>query len=202
MKNHALLDGLLAVNALSAVLQVLKIYPLFTPFAFIFVPWRVMRSLSNIVSNLRQQILKRIELRGNLKHSDYAEPLLPADKPAPESRVQIRHMVTVTGQLVLGGFDPTSTLFYMTLFFLMKNPEYLRSLTLEIRERYQHFEDLNGDSLREYSYLNAVLQEVLRLHATATHHSLPRMSPGGMVNGHFVPKGVSNSFLAAFIERM
>ncbi|KUI67781.1 Isotrichodermin C-15 hydroxylase [Cytospora mali] len=190
MKNHRFLDAMEAANTLVVILATAKTYPILTPLALLFVPWNVMRSLPRMISELRVHIIERIEARDNLKHSDYFEQLLPSNKPAPKSTKQMRHMLTVAGQLILGGYDPTSVTIYMMFFFILQNPEALEQLEHEIRETFSGYEDIEAESLRTMPWLNACLQETLRLSSAATHHSLPRISPGGIVNGEYIPKGV------------
>ncbi|KUI57994.1 Averantin hydroxylase [Cytospora mali] len=123
MKNHRFLDAMEAANTLVVILATAKTYPILTPLAWLFVSWNVMRSLPRMISELRVHIIERVEARDNLKHSDYFEQLLPSNKPAPKSTKQMRHMLTVAGQLILGGYDPTSVTIYMMFFLILQNPE-------------------------------------------------------------------------------
>lgn len=198
MKNDPFLDMMLCANFLTTIIQVTKKYPFIAPVSVLFVPWDITRSLPRLIKDLRKGLTARIAQRGNTRHLDYFEQLLPADAPEPSTKER-RHMLTVTGQLILGGFDPTSTLFFMVMFFLMKHPDKMAILRDEIREKFGSYEDIQPDALVGFHYLNACLQETLRLNATATHHSLPRMSPGGVVNGEYIPKGVSTPILRTSI---
>jgi cytochrome P450 len=186
---------MLAANFLTSVIGITKMYPIISPFVAFFVPWDVVRSLPTLIRDLRKGVKIRMEQRANPKHPDYFEHLLPADKPAPTSQQQIRHIRTLAGQFILGGFDPTSTLLYMTIFFLLQNPKALEILVTEIRSSFRSYDEIQPDACAKLHYLNACMQETLRLNATATHHSLPRISPGGIVNGSFIPKGVSDVFM-------
>ena len=66
----------------------------------------------------------------------------------------------------------------------------LEQVKQEIHESFSSYEEIESEKLRTLPWLNAGLAETLRLSASATHHSLPRLSPGGAVNGHYIPKGV------------
>jgi hypothetical protein len=100
-------------------------------------------------------------------------------------------MLTVGGQLILGGYDPTSVAIYMCFYFLLRNPAALGQVRQEVRENFRMYADIEAETLRTLPFLNVCLQETLRLSAAATHHSLPRISPGAMVNQQYIPKGVS-----------
>lgn len=182
-----------AGNFLMVVIVTVKTYPVLAPFALMLVPWKVIRSIPRMINEMRIQTKERIQMPAEKRHSDYFEILLPDDKPADMSDKRVRHMLTVAGQLILGGYDPTSVAIYMAFFFLLQHPESLEELKKEIRRAFLTYEDIDPEVLRTLPWLNACMQETLRLSASATHHSLPRISPGGVVNGDFIPKGVRYS---------
>lgn len=182
-----------AGNFLVVISAATKTYPVLFPLALAFAPWKVMYSLRRMISEARVQIANRIKRRYDLKHSDYFEQLLPPEKPSPTAAKQMRHMLTVAGQLVLGGYDPTSVAIYMAFFLLLQNPQALERLREEVRVSFASYEDIESEKLRTLPWLNACMHETLRLSASATHHSLPRISPGAMVNGEYIPQGVSTT---------
>ncbi|RWA06310.1 hypothetical protein EKO27_g8805 [Xylaria grammica] len=190
MKNHAFLEGMDAASMLAIILSTTKISPILTPAVMLLTPWRLMRSLPQMLKSLRARVVERIEKRNNLKHSDFFEQLLPPAKESPRTSKQIRHMLTVIGQLIIGGYDTTSVTTYMLFYFGLRNPEVLEGLKREIRGSFSRYEDINADSLRNLPWLNACMQETLRVVTVATHHSLPRISPGAMVDATYVPKDV------------
>lgn len=191
VKTHGFLEAMEAGNLLVVILAAAKTYPFLYPLALVFAPWKVMRSLPRMISEAKVQVVHRIKRRHDLKHSDYFEKLLPDSRPSPNDDKQISHMLTVAGQLILGGYDPTSVAIYMGFYFLLRTPIALEQVREEVRESFQSYEDIEAETLRTLPFLNACLQETLRLSAAATHHSLPRISPGAMVNQEYIPKGVS-----------
>lgn len=192
MKTKPFLEAMEAANFTVVVSATAKTYPLLIPLAPLIVPWKVINSLPSMIRELRVRAVERMDMRDKLKHSDYFEQLLPADKPAPpKTKKTIGHMLTVAGQLILGGYDPTSVAVWMLFFFLLQNPVAMETFKQEVRGSFSSYEDIEPEKLRTLPWLNACLQETLRLGSTATHHSLPRISPGGLVNGEFIPKGVS-----------
>ncbi|KAK8038622.1 hypothetical protein PG993_007033, partial [Apiospora rasikravindrae] len=190
VKNHPFLDSMEAVNFLVVIMVATKTYPILGPVVLLLVPWRVVRSLPRLIGELRKQIVGRIGRRQNLEHSDYFEQLLPANEPVAKEDRRIRHMLTVTGQLIVGGYDPTSFAIYMMFYYLLQSPDSLEQLKQEIRGAFSCYESITSDELRGLPWLNACLSETLRLSAAATHHSLPRLSPGAVVGGDYIPKGV------------
>lgn len=77
-------------------------------------------------------------------------------------------------------------------YYLCKTPESLRKLQKEIRGRYRSYEEINAASALQLPYLQAVINEGLRIYPPGAQ-GFPRRSPGAMVDGHWVPEGVSTS---------
>ena len=191
MINHPFLDSMEAVNFFVVLLVATKTYPLLAPFMALFTPWRVVRSIPRLLRELRKQVQRRISRRNSLEHSDYFEQLLPTNESIlKQDHRRIRHMLTITGQLIIGGYDPTSFALNMMFHFLLRSPQALGHLKHEMHENFSSYEDIDTEKVRGLVWLNACLSETLRLGSAATHHSLPRLSPGAVVSGTYIPKGV------------
>ncbi|KAI1185664.1 cytochrome P450 [Nemania serpens] len=190
MRSHAFLECMEAAGMLAITLSITKIAPILTPTVILLTSWKAIRTFPRMAKLLRAKVFERIETRYNLRHSDFCEQLLPPGKESPKTTKQIRHMVTVILQLIIGGYDTTSATTYMLLYFGLRNPEVLEELKREIRGNFSRYEDINAESLRSLPWLNACMQETLRVVTVATHHSLPRISPGATVDGTYVPKDV------------
>lgn len=82
-------------------------------------------------------------------------------------------------------------LFYGVLVLLLENPQTYQILTNEIREAFSSYEDIVPDkSLKSLAYLQACIEETLRM-LPSNNTGLPRISPGAIVDGQYIPKGVS-----------
>ena len=66
---------------------------------------------------------------------------------------------------------------------------YLTRLQEEVRSSFAKYEDITGDTVSQLSYLNAVLEETMRIFPPSPVGP-PRISPGETVDGIYVPKGV------------
>lgn len=133
----------------------------------------------------------RIQRRGKTEHLDYFEQLVPADKPAPKNKKEIYHLENVAMQLLLAGWQPLSNQFYSAIFFLLttKPNNAYENLVKEIRNSFPDSNTINTESTAGMKYLSACIQESLRLHQE-TVNGLPRRSPGAVVDGKYIPKGV------------
>jgi len=85
-----------------------------------------------------------------------------------------------------------STFMAAVTYYLCKTPGSLRKLQKEIRGRYQSYQEINAASALQLPYLQAVINEGLRIYPPGAQ-GFPRRSPGAMVDGHWVPEGVISS---------
>lgn len=76
------------------------------------------------------------------------------------------------------------------MFFLLKYPETRGHLVREVRGAFQRYKDITPDALVQLPYMAAFIHETLPVHLTAPT-GMPRVSPGAVVDGVYVPKGVS-----------
>lgn len=94
---------------------------------------------------------------------------------------------------MFAGWGPMGDLFYGTLVLLLTNPETHRLLIKEIRESFSNYDDIvQGPTLMSLPYLHACIEETLRM-LPSNNTGLPRISPGAMVDGQYIPKGVSTA---------
>ena len=93
---------------------------------------------------------------------------------------------------VLAGSETTAALLSGCVFYLLRNPATYAHLVNEIRGSFKNYSDIGLSSIAKLPYLNAVLDESLRIYPPIAT-MLPRIVPegGAMINGRFVPEGVS-----------
>ena len=84
-------------------------------------------------------------------------------------------------------------------YHLLKNPAKMARLTKEIRTAFSSLEDINLVNIAQLEYLNAVIEEGLRIYPPVSV-GLPRSVPegGATVGGMWLPGGVSYPNLASF----
>lgn len=94
--------------------------------------------------------------------------------------------------LVVAGSETTGTALSGILGNLLQNPEILKNLATEIRHSFQDASEICADRVSNLPYLNAVIEEGLRL-STPVALGLPRVVPdgGASVLGQWLPGGVS-----------
>lgn len=97
--------------------------------------------------------------------------------------------------LTTAGSKTTASVLSGTVNYLVANPDKLEILTREIRQSFQKDSDITLEAVRDLRYLNAVINEGLRL-CPPVPWMLPRRVPagGGIVGGVWLPEGVGQSF--------
>jgi hypothetical protein len=196
VKNSVFLDVLLGFNKFVTVMQVFRRFPLLSPFQYLFAPLTKLTSFSAMETATRTGIERRINKRGNTEHVDFFEYVLPADSPLPTDPREITHLGSVALQIMFAGFGPMSNWYYGTLFFLLEEAECYKHLAEEVRNAFKSYDDITPEALTSLPYLHACLEESLRL-LPDNNTGLPRISPGAVVDGHYVPKGVREENLSA-----
>ncbi|RYP75705.1 hypothetical protein DL771_002192 [Monosporascus sp. 5C6A] len=189
MRNSAFLDVLLGFNAFTTIEQVSKRFPTLGKFKYLFIPFSAVRSMKEMNQTSREELQWRISRKGNTEDLDFFEQLVPADGVVPTNPKEFRHLEMVATQLLFAGFEPISSWYYSTLLYLLKEPETLKTLTSEIRDAFTRYDDIKPNALASLEYLNACLEESLRLFPS-NNTGLPRVSPGSVVDGTYVPQMV------------
>lgn len=189
VKNAPLLDALWAVNFFLAVNAVTKKFRLLAPLKFLFIPPSLLATLPHTLALNHKEVVTRINRRGNTTHLDYFEHLCPPDAPEPEKK-KLKHMEIVAGQLLSAGYEPISSQFLCTLIFLIQDPTSYQRLSKEIRTKFGSTHDIDTESVAHLRFLNACLMETLRITVIGAG-GLPRISPGAVVDGHYIEKGIN-----------
>ncbi|KAF2210335.1 hypothetical protein CERZMDRAFT_113284 [Cercospora zeae-maydis SCOH1-5] len=90
---------------------------------------------------------------------------------------------------MLAGTETTATALSGTTYYLLRNPTYMNRLVQEIRAAHNSRDDITMESLQHLRYLQAVLQEGLRMYPPVPI-ALPRVIPkgGATLEGRLVPE--------------
>ncbi|RYP68562.1 hypothetical protein DL769_005481 [Monosporascus sp. CRB-8-3] len=189
MKDSVHLDVLLSFNSFATVLQVFKRFPLLSPFQYLFAPMGKVRLFAAMEKTIRKSVAWHIEQKGNTEHVDFFDCVVPANGPSPTEYRQVTHIGSLAFQLMFAGWGPMADLYYGALVLLIQEPECYKILSEEIREKFTRYEDITPGALATLPYLHACLEETLRM-LPSNNTGLPRVSPGAVVDGRYVPKGV------------
>ena len=111
-----------------------------------------------------------------------------------EKGMRLEEIHSNASLFIVAGSETTATLLSGCTFFLLTHPECLAKLLEEIRLSFKEESDINLVGTGQCKYLMACLEESLRLYPPVPI-GLPRIVPEGgeVINGHFVPGGVSST---------
>ncbi|KAH0845930.1 isotrichodermin C-15 hydroxylase [Fonsecaea pedrosoi] len=129
-----------------------------------------------------QKVRKRIA-RGN-DRDDFFGHIIGDDSNKP-NELWLRAEAEI---LLAAGTDTTATSIGGMTYYLLQAPKTLEILQKEIRTTFTDHSEIDELSTQKLPYLNAVIEEALRL-TPPLPINLPRTSPGGLVDGDFIPKG-------------
>lgn len=138
----------------------------------------------------RDKIIKR--MNNNTPRKDFLTRILAAKEA---QGISVDELQSHSNVLILAGSETTATFLSGFTYYLCKNPSVYAKLTTEIRGAFQNYEDIDGISTEKLKYLNAVIDETLRIYPPVAV-GMPRISPGETVDGMFVPKGIEVSVSA------
>ncbi|KAI3585678.1 cytochrome P450, partial [Fusarium oxysporum f. sp. albedinis] len=133
----------------------------------------------------REKMLKRLEMPNSEDRGDFFSHLLRKGGnkvPEPELCQQ-------SNTLIVAGSETTATCLTGIVFCLLSNVSCLEALSNEVRSRFQSDTEITGDATADLKYLSAVIEEGLRIFPPAPF-GLPRVSPGAIIDGHYIPSGV------------
>jgi cytochrome P450 len=150
----------------------------------------------NFIMNSRIEATARAKARAEAGHEakkDFFHYLLNAKDPETGKGFAMQELWGEANVLMIAGSDTTSTELTSTIFYLVRNPSALSTLTTEIRSTFSNLEDIiSGPALNSLTYLKACIDEAMRL-VPAVPGALPReVCVGGTeVDGVFLPEGTN-----------
>lgn len=148
----------------------------------------------NFIMKSRVEANERAKERaqaGREAKKDFFYYLLNAKDPETGNGLSTPELWGEANVLMIAGSDTTSTTLAASLFYLVRRPQALATLTAEVRGAFSDVEEIvTGARLNELSYLKACLDEALRL-SPAVPGAIPRevMDGGAVVDGVFLPAG-------------
>ncbi|KAF4273163.1 hypothetical protein LV164_000054 [Aspergillus fumigatus] len=189
-KYHWWVSIMLDAVKLSVYLKVLWFFPILSPLTKLLVPRYLHQRREASFQLTVEKVSRRLHRQTN--RPDFISYILRHKDD--ENRMSRQEIDANAATFVLAGSETTAALLSGCTFYLLKNPHIYRRLVNEIRSRFQHPSEIRLSSIATLSYLNAVLEESLRIYPPIPA-MLPRLVPeeGAMINGEYVPAGTSVS---------
>lgn len=134
----------------------------------------------------REKTLKRIELAEELDRPDFFQHLLSKGG----DQVPLEELIQQSNTLIVAGSETTSNFLNVVSYHLLKDKRCMNELVREVRSTFQTPADITADRCSELTYLNAVVEEGLRIWPPVPFGQ-PRSSPGAVVGGVYLPAGTT-----------
>ncbi|KAL2038432.1 hypothetical protein N7G274_008771 [Stereocaulon virgatum] len=165
-----------------------KFYPPLDAILTFITPKSAMADLWMIWKTTENKISERLTRSKGRK--DVMSYMIAANKASSEYYMSRDEMEINAMLLVIAGSESVTTALLGATHYLLREPAKLQILVREIRSTYPEEDDITGISLNSLPYLNAVLQEALRLCPTIPDGMRREIPKGGAaVAGHFLPEG-------------
>jgi cytochrome P450 len=134
---------------------------------------------------------------------DFVHPLIEARDSGAISTDEIEQQASI---LILAGGETTSIALTSATFLLLQNPDKMENLTKELQTHFQHESEIDVSSIKKLVYLQAVIQETLRMFPPITN-GFPRQTiiGGVQIDGHVVPDqvglNISTRLISIYADR-
>ncbi|KAI2616499.1 cytochrome P450 [Hypoxylon sp. NC1633] len=141
-----------------------------------------------MVQNMNSQYSRKQVDKRLASHSSRRDFVSLLAEKVRKGEVDKEEMTAHVSTLAIAGGETVSTFLAGTTCFLLQHPEKLHRLVQEIRETFPSYESINAQSAQQLKYLQAVINEGLRLFPPGSQ-GFPRVSPGFELHGHHIPQG-------------
>lgn len=162
--------------------------------------WRLNRDWDGIVLHRATKRLKRYQAGEKL--DDFFSALME-DKSGTPNNLEWGEIVAEVSIMMNAGSDTTAIAINNAMYWLLKNPECLHKLRVEIDNALDEDEVVAPyDKIKYLPYLRACIDEALRI-TPPTTFGLPRRTPaeGAPILGEFIPGNTSVSISAYVAHR-
>ncbi|RAL00110.1 cytochrome P450 [Aspergillus ibericus CBS 121593] len=150
------------------------------------------RAIAGARAQNMQRVIQIVNQRvsRNTDRNDFLHYILAAMKT--EKGMSRDEMNVNAFSFSIAGSESSATALSAFTYFILTHKEVYDRLVAEIREGFETYEQIEVSALTRLPYLNAVLQETLRIYPPVAV-TLPRVVPpnGATINGQFVPGGVT-----------
>ena len=150
------------------------------------IPKRIQEEIISHISHSKDKVDRR-RAKESGRH-DFMTHIL--DQIGKEDGLSLAELYANAQTLVMAGSETSATLLAVAGFNLMTNPEKLQKLAYEIRSTFDTESDINFVTISKLPYLNAVINESLRIQPpipAGIHRFVP--PGGGIIDGRFVAEG-------------
>lgn len=172
-----------------AFIRAFQIYPILALAMRKMMPKSMIRRRVEHAQMSKEKVARRLQM--TTTRPDFISYIL---KYNDERGMQRREIETNASIMITAGSETTATVLAACVFFLLKHADCHLKLTQEVRGTFPTEDSITFLAASKLPFLNAVIEESLRLHPPFPAIG-PRLVPrgGAMINGQYVPGEVSVS---------
>ncbi|KAI1812285.1 putative cytochrome P450 [Poronia punctata] len=182
-KHHFWIDLVLQHVREISLMDNLRRFTLFSGLSRWVLPSLIMSVRSKHTQYTRAKVQRRLESTSS--RQDFLTNIVEEVK---SGEVPLEEIAAHSSTLIIAGGETTATTLSAVMYYLLKSPRVMEKLSGEIRRRYKTYDEIDSTSALQLPYLQAVINEGLRIHPSGAH-GFPRISLGTRVDGYWVPKG-------------
>ncbi|KAJ5693370.1 Cytochrome monooxygenase lcsI [Penicillium macrosclerotiorum] len=167
----------------------LAVYPFLAPVVNAMMPARLLKLREDHFALSAEKVHRRLEM--DSERPDFMTHVL---RFTGDRAMTTREMEANASLLILAGSETTASLLSGMTYYMLSTPDVYQKLVDEIRHSFQSYEEIDFLAVGQLAYLNAALEESLRIYPPVPA-TIPRIVPkgGAMIDGKFVPEGTSVS---------
>ncbi|CAI6332717.1 unnamed protein product [Periconia digitata] len=189
-QGHAFISVLLHFKA-ATIATAIKYYPAIDALIPYITPKSALTMLHNVFDTGHQSIQRRIQDEAKSDQSDILGHVLRYNKNNPVSLQMSQEEIEFNAlTMIIGGSETLTTALCGALYQLVSHPSSYQALVTEIRSTFQSEKQISGATVKPLPYLNAVINETLRLcppFPDLMRRAVPK--GGATVAGHHFTEG-------------
>ena len=165
-----------------------RLLPGFSTLLNWMMPKSIMQKRKDHFELATNRVHKRLEQGDNPQRPDFMTYVVRYND---EKGVTVPEIEATFSLLVIAGSETTATALSGMATYLLQSSQSLHTLTMEIRQSFKRESEITLDRVTKLPFLNAVIEEGLRL-CPPVPSLLPRLVPtgGAIVCGNLIPGGV------------
>jgi len=154
-----------------------------------WIPAEIRKQRASHLAYSREKVMRRME-----KNSDRKDFIYHILKQSDHYDLQQNEVVVNAALFIVAGSETTASELGATTNFLLENPRCWTKLQQEVREKFASEKDITLQAVMDLPYLNACLEEWLRIFPPAPIGFLRQIQNGGdIIDGHVIPGGTAVS---------
>ncbi|KAJ5085162.1 Cytochrome monooxygenase lcsI [Penicillium argentinense] len=172
-----------------ALQRPLGLYPFLAPIVRALTPKKMTKLREEHFAMSSEKVHRRLKTK--TERPDFMTYILRFND---DRSMSVREMEANAAVLIMAGSETTASLLSGFTYYMLRNPTAYRKLVDEVRGSFSTYQEINFQSVGHLKYLNAALEETLRIYPPVPA-TTPRVVPSGgaIIDGKYVPEGVSVS---------